>query len=107
MCIRDRLISIALAKPEVVLILSSQISTQEARTIDWVNIPLKMLPSGANISAKSFLWEAFNPADIPAKRNPSGVSLPSLTNFQVKSDWLNLFLYFLLILTSLEYLRNR
>ena len=41
------LISIALTKPEVVLILSSQISTQEARTIDWVNIPLKILPSGA------------------------------------------------------------
>ena len=53
-----------------------------------------MLPSGANISAKSFLLEAFNPAEIPAKRNPSGVSLPSSTNDQVESDWLNLFYIF-------------
>ena len=66
-------------------------STQEARTLDWVNIPLKILPSGANISAKSFLLEAFNPADIPAKRNPLGVTLPSLTNDQEDSNWLNLF----------------
>ena len=90
MCIRDR-ISIALTKPEVVLILSSQISTQEARTIDWVNIPLEILPSGASISAKSFLLEAFSPADIPAKRNPLGVSLMSSTKDQLESIWLNLF----------------
>ena len=86
-----RINCIALTKPEVVLILSSQISTQEARTIDWVNIPLKILPSGASISAKSFLLEAFNPADIPAKRNPLGVTLLSSTNDQLKSNWLKLF----------------
>ena len=49
-----------------------------------------MLPSGASISAKSFLLEAFNPADIPAKRNPLGVALPLSTNDQMESDWLNL-----------------
>ena len=85
------LISIALTKPEVFLILSSQISTQEARTIDWVNIPLKTLPSGASISAKSFLLEAFKPADIPAKRNPLGVTGLSSTNDQLESNWLKLF----------------
>ena len=81
----------ALRKPEVVLILFSQISTQEARTIDCVNIPLKILPSGASISAKSFLLEAFKPADIPAKRNPLGVTLLSSTNDQLESNWLKLF----------------
>ena len=85
------LISIALTQPEVFLILSSQISTQDARTIDWVNIPLKILPSGASISAKSFLLEAFKPADIPAKRNPLGVTLLSSTNDQLESNWLKLF----------------
>ena len=96
MNIPQKLISIARKKPEALLILSSQISTHEARTIDWVNIPLKILPSGASISAKSFLLEAFNPADIPAKRNPLGVSLPSSTNDQVESNWLNLFFIFLI-----------
>ena len=43
------------------------------------------------MSAKSFLLEAFNPADIPAKRNPLGVSLLSSTNDQLESIWLNLF----------------
>ena len=81
----------ALIKPEVVLILSSQISTQEARTIDWVNVPLKILPSGASINAKSFLLEAFKPADIPAKRKPLGVTLLSSTNDQLESNWLKLF----------------
>ena len=83
--------SIARIKPEALLILSSQISTHEARTIDWVNIPLKILPSGASISAKSFLLDAFNPADMPAKRNPLGVTLLSLTNDQLESNWLKLF----------------
>ena len=50
-----------------------------------------MLPSGAIISSKSFLLEAFNPADIPAKRNPLGVILMSSTNDQLESNWLNLF----------------
>ena len=82
----------ALTKPEVALILSSQISTQEARTIDCVNIPLKILPLGASISAKSFLLEAFKPADIPAKRNPlGGFTLLSSTNDQLESNWLKLF----------------
>ena len=31
---------------------------------------LKIIPSGASISAKSFLLEAFKPADIPAKETP-------------------------------------
>ena len=88
---RQELINIARTKPKVVLILSSQISTQQARAIDWVNIPLKILPSGASISAKSFLLEAFNPADIPAKRNPLGVTLLSSTNDQLESNWLKLF----------------
>ena len=88
---RQELISIARKNPEALLILSSQISTHEARTIDWVNIPLKILPSGASISAKSFLLEAFNPADIPAKRNPLGVTLLSSTNNQLESNWLKLF----------------
>ena len=83
--------SIARTKPAFVLILSSQKSTQEERTIDWVNIPLKILPSGASISAKSFLLEAFKPADIPAKRNPLGVTLLSSTNDQLESNWLKLF----------------
>ena len=56
-----------------------------------VNIPLKILPSGASINAKSFLLEAFNPADIPAKRNPLGVTLLSSTNDQLESNWLKLF----------------
>ena len=50
-----------------------------------------MLPFGASISAKSFLLEAFNPEDIPAKRNPFGVTLLSLTNDQLESNWLKLF----------------
>ena len=54
-------------------------------------MPLKTLPSGASISAKSFLFEDFNPAEIPAKRKPLGVSLPSSIIDQVESDWLNLF----------------
>ena len=58
--------------------------------MDWVNIPLKILPSGASISAKSFLLEAFNPADIPANRNPLGVTLLSSTNDQLESNWLKL-----------------
>jgi len=53
-----------------------------------------MLPSGAKISAKSFLLESFNPADIPAKRNPLGVSLPASTNDQMESDLLYLFYIF-------------
>ena len=85
------LISIARKNPEALLILSSQISTHEARTIDWVNIPLKILPSGASINAKSFLLDAFKPADIPAKRNPLGVTLLSSTNDQLESNWLDLF----------------
>ena len=85
------LISIARTKPEALLIISSQISIHEARTIDWVNIPLKILPFGASISAKSFLLEAFNPADIPAKRNPLGVTLLSSTNDQLETNWLKLF----------------
>ena len=50
-----------------------------------------MLPFGASISAKSFLLEAFNPADIPAKRNPLGVTLLLSTNVQLESNWLKLF----------------
>ena len=87
--------SIARRNPEALLILSSQISTHEARIIDWVNIPLKILPSGASINAKSFLLEAFNPADMPAKRNPLGDTLLSSTNDQLESNCLKLFCIFL------------
>ena len=73
-------INIALIKPEDLLILCSQISIQDALTIDCVNRPLQMLFSGANINAKSFLLESFNPATIPAKEKPQGVSSPSPTN---------------------------
>jgi hypothetical protein len=45
-----------------------------------------MLFSGANIKAKSFLLESFNPAAIPAKEKPSGFSSPSLTNDQLVSS---------------------
>ena len=79
-------INIALIRPEDFLILCSQISIQDARTIDCVNRPLQMLFSGANIKAKSFFLENFNPAAIPAKEKPSGVSSPSLTNDQLVSS---------------------
>ena len=73
-------INIALIRPEDFLILCSQISTQDARTIDCVNRPLQILFSGANINARSFFLESFNPAAIPAKEKPQGVSSPALTN---------------------------
>ena len=78
-------------KPEDCLILCSQISTQDARTLDCVKRPLQILFSGANINAKSFFLESFNPEEIPEKEKPAGVTSPPVLNDQLESSWLNLF----------------
>tara|TARA_Y100001978_G_scaffold10040_1_gene8266 strand:- start:464 stop:679 length:216 start_codon:yes stop_codon:yes gene_type:complete len=64
-----------------------QISTQEALTDELVKKPLKILLGGDNISARSFVFETFSPADIPENKKPSGIFSQSFIKVQAKLNF--------------------